>query len=264
MRGMGYTVTHPTETFLGKTYADWVEDWSRWFFLPDANQNNSGSVVFLKGLSPSLAKNEGVIMVGNDSLEISENQRVMLPLITSTVVAESGESSQTLYELARSDIDNGENPPEQDHVRIDNSKFNESLERYRFETRVFQLNIPSSLSGQSLADYVVPTISTRDTNLPCVTAGYFVLLQLTPGEHTIFSSVYGSRDQTGLYRASLLYHIVVEAQRGRITQEAPPTPTFSKSVTNQLRANFIAALRKKRIKGDISDSEFDSLVKQIP
>ena len=69
---MGYTVTDPKETFLGKTYADWIEDWSRWFFLPDANQNNSGSVVFLKGLSPSLAKNEGVIMVGNDSLEISE------------------------------------------------------------------------------------------------------------------------------------------------------------------------------------------------
>ena len=177
MTNMAYTVTKPTETFLGKTYVDWIEDWVRWFFLPDADQNNSGSVVFLKGLLPSLTKGEGVIMVGKDSLEISENQRVLVPLITSTVVAESGESSQTLYELARADIDNGDNPPAQNQVKIDNKDFKEPLDEYRFETRVFQLNIPSSPAGQSLADYVVPAIKTRDTYLPCVTAGYFVLLK---------------------------------------------------------------------------------------
>ena len=69
-------------------------------------------------MSPSLTKGKGVMMVGNDSLEISATQRVLLPIITATAVAESGESSQALYELARSDIDNGDNPPAQDNVKI--------------------------------------------------------------------------------------------------------------------------------------------------
>jgi hypothetical protein len=254
MTNMAYTVTKPKETFLGKTYADWIEDWTRWFFLPKADQNNSGSVVFLRGF-----QGEGVIMVGNESLEISASQRVLLPIITATAVAESGESSQSLYELVRSDIDNGENPPAQDHVKIDNTNFAVPLDEYRFETRVFELNIPSSLYGQSFADYVVPAIKTRDTNLPCVTAGYFVLLKLEQGEHYIFSSVCGSRDQTGLYKASLLYHIVVEAELGRKTP-----PAFAPSVTRQLSANIRAALRKKVNNGDIDDVEFKRLVKLLP
>jgi hypothetical protein len=259
---MAYAITKPTETFLGKTYADWIEDWSRWFFLPNADQNNSGSVVFLRGKSSSLTdsyKGEGVIMVGKDSLEISTSQRVLVPLICAIAVAESGESSQSLYELARSDVDNGENPPAQNHVKIDNTDFAIPLNDYRFETRVFQLNIPSSPYGQSLADYVVPAIKTRDTNLPCVTAGYFVLLKLEKGEHYIFSSVHGSRDQYGLYKASLLYHIIVEAERGQIT----PT-IFAPAVSPQLSANFRAALRKKLKDGDIDTAEFKRLVKLIP
>jgi hypothetical protein len=257
MLNMAYTITQPTETFLGKTYVDWIEDWCRWFFLPDADQNNSGSVVFLRGLSSSL-KGEGVIKVGNDSLEISETQRVLLPIITATVVAESGESSQSLYELVRSDIDNGENPPARDHVKIDNTAFAEPLDKYRFETRVFQLNIPSSPYGQSLADYVVPAIKTRDTNLPCVTAGYFVLLKMDKGEYDIFSSVHGSRDQTGLYKSSLLYHIVVEAKLGQITP-----PTYSQPSRQHL-ANIRTALRKKHNNGDIDTTEFNRLMKLIP
>lgn len=253
---MAYYVTKPTETFLGKTYADWVEDWTRWFFLPNADQNNSGSVIFLRGF-----KGEGVIMVGNDSLEISASQRVLLPIITATAVAESGESSQSLYELVRSDIDNGENPPARGHVKIDNADLavpgGRNLDKYRFETRVFQLDIPSSPYGQSLADYVVPAIKTRDTSLSCVTAGYFVLLELDQGEHVIFSAVHGSRDQTGLYKASLLYRIVVEPKLGRTTLIPPP-------VSRQLSSNFRAALRKKLKNGDIDASEFKQLVKHVP
>ena len=190
MRNMGYTVIEPTKTFLGKTYVDWIEDWTRWFFLPNSDQNNSGSVVFLRGMSPSLTKGKGVMMVGNDSLEISATQRVLLPIITATAVAESGESSQALYELARSDIDNGDNPPAQDNVKIvmnHSKKLTVPLDDYRFESRVFQLSIPSSPYGESLADYVVPAIKTRDTNLPCVTAGYFVLLKLDQVRTTTFS-----------------------------------------------------------------------------
>jgi hypothetical protein len=253
MTNMGYDVTEPTKTFLGKTYADWIEDWTRWFFLPNADQNNSGSVVFLRGMA-----GEGVIMVGNDSLEISESQRVLLPMITATAIAESGENSQSLYELVRSDIDNGENPPDKSNVKIDNADLTVrgGLDEYRFETRVFQLDIPSSPYGQSLADYVVPPIKTRDTNSPCVTAGYFVLLKLDPGQHFIFSSVNGSRDRTGLYKASLLYRIVVAS---RTTQ-----PSVALPVSSQLSANFKAALRKKLKRGDIDNPEFRKALEYVP
>lgn len=265
---MAYSVVEPTATFLGKTYVDWIEDWTRWFFLPNADQNNSGSVVFLRGMSPSATKGEGVIMVGNDSLEISETQRVLLPIITATAVAESGETSQTLYELARSDIDNGDHPPAKENVKINTGNLKVDLDGYRFETRVLQLNIPSCPYGESLADYVVPAIKTRDTNLPCVTAGYFVLLKLDPGNYDIFSSVHGSRDQTGLYKASLLYHIVVEAERGSNRRERGSKGLRGAKgsiplVSPQTLAKFKAALRKKLKDGDIDQKEFDRLEKSI-
>ena len=255
---MDYEVTDPTKAFLGKTYVDWIEDWTRWWFLPKADKNNSGSVVFLRGTS-----DEGVIMVGNDALEISVTQRVLLPIITATAVAESGESSQTLYELARSDIDNGDHPPAKENVKIDNEILEvDDLDKYRFETRMFQLNIPSASYGESIADYVVPPIKTRDTYLPCVTAGYFVLLKLGQGEHDIFCSVRGGRDQTGLYKASLLYHIVVGAERGPKAFKAgiDPVPAISR----QTLANFRAVLRKKYKDGEIDKQELDQLMTRIP
>ena len=126
-------------------------------------------------------------MVGSDSLEISATQRVLLPIITATVVAESGESSQTLHELAMADIKNAPYPPAQELVKINNTrKFSEPLDEYLFETTVFQLNIPSSPYAQSLADYLVPPIKTRNTNLPCVTARVLLLWRhLTKGGSNI-------------------------------------------------------------------------------
>lgn len=260
---LGYNVIEPHETFQGKTYADWIEDWTRWFCLPNLDQNNSGSVVFVRGMSLSAVDNyrgEGVINVGNDSLEISTNQRVLLPIITATAVAEAGESSQSLYQLVRSDIDNGEDPPQQGHVRIDNRDFAVALDGYRFETRVFQLYIPSAPYGQSLADYVVPPIRTRDTNLPCVTAGYFVLLDMTEVRgYDIFSAVFGNRDQNGLYKASLLYHIQVEAERGRM-----PGRQLAQPISTQLSVNFRAALRTKLRNGEIDTAEYRRLVRLLP
>jgi hypothetical protein len=262
-----YTVVRPEDRNFGKTYVDWIEDWTKWFFLPNADQNNNGSVVFLKGLSASPTDNykrQGVVMVGNDSLEISKNQMVLLPLITATAVAESGENSQSLYQLVRSDIDNGEDPPAPSNVKIDGEDIHlqarDNLGNYRFETRVFDLNIPSSPYGQTLADLVVPPIKTRDTNLPCVTAGYFVLLKLEAGTHYIFSAVHGSRDQTGLYKASLFYQISVEDQIGRVQ---PITPFFTPAISPQLKANFISELRKRVHDGSLAQEEFDNLAKYI-
>jgi hypothetical protein len=255
-----YEVTQPTQTFMGKTYSDWIEDWARWFFLPNADENNNGPVVFLRGMTSSRVGNyrgEGVMKVGDDSLEISTNQRVLLPLITSKAVAESGESSQALYETVRSDIENGENPPDLRNVKVDDVELSVpgDIGDYRFETTVFQLIIPSSPYSQSLADYVFPPIRTRDIPLPCVTSGYFVLLKLRQGEHYIFSSVHGSSDQNGLYKSSLLYHIVVEAQRG-----PQPIQRFAPAVSTQVKEGYRAALRRKVKNGDLEQRECTDLI----
>ena len=52
MINMAYTVTKPTETFLGKTYADIIQGWASWLLLPDADLYNNRWVVFLRGLAP--------------------------------------------------------------------------------------------------------------------------------------------------------------------------------------------------------------------
>lgn len=258
----GYNIIEPNETFQGKTYSDWIEDWTRWFLMPNPDQNNSGSVVFMRGMSFSSTDNytgQGVVKVGNDSLEISTDQRVLLPLITSTAVAEAGESSQSLYQLVRSDITNGANPPAPQNVLIDNQPIDVELGGYRFETSVFQVYIPSAPYGQSLADYVVPPIKTRDTILPCVSSGYFVLLQMTEVRgYDILSAVFGNRDQIGLYKASLLYHLQVEAGQGR-TQGTGVSP-----MSTQLSVNFRAALRKKLNDGEIDTREYRRLVNLLP
>ncbi len=261
-------LTPPEVAFMGKTYSDWIEDWTRWFFLPNADQYNDGPVVFLNGMPRSQTggyKEDGVIMVGTDSIEISASQRILLPMITSTVFAEAGETSQALYDLARADIDNGEDPPHNSHVKINNRDIMNAPNtwaKYRFETRVFEINMPSSTYGQSLADLVIPPIKTRDTNLPCVTVGYFALLEFgTPNttyDYDIFSSVHGSRDQYGLYKSSLLYHLRVQP-----SLRYAIGPTHVASLSGALSANFKAGLRKKLKEGVIDFKEYKRLEQLI-
>ena len=68
------------------------------------DQNNNGDVVFCRSMPflPDAGYNgDGVVMVGADSLDIFEDQAVLLPVITANYVADHGEPIQWLYEMVR-------------------------------------------------------------------------------------------------------------------------------------------------------------------
>jgi hypothetical protein len=45
---MGHKVIRPDSLYLGKSYSEWVCDWFNWFLSADADNRNSGPVVFLR------------------------------------------------------------------------------------------------------------------------------------------------------------------------------------------------------------------------
>lgn len=111
-----YMVIDPRDLYRGKSYSEWTCDWFNWFLSADADNRNSGQVVFLRsrGLpnkiigsnlldvvgteasSDTLASNEEQsysasyarayvndpnVKVGGDRLQIYENQAVLVPII---------------------------------------------------------------------------------------------------------------------------------------------------------------------------------------
>jgi len=81
-----YEVIKPNELYLGKTYGGWVCDWINWLFSIDPDKHNDGHVVFLRSLpfssQPGYAMGlDPMIMVGNDKLEIFDDQAVLFPVI---------------------------------------------------------------------------------------------------------------------------------------------------------------------------------------
>ncbi len=51
-------------------------------------------------------------MIRNESLEISEDQHVLVPIITATFIADENESPKWMYGMARGNISEGDNPPD--------------------------------------------------------------------------------------------------------------------------------------------------------
>ena len=96
-------------------------------------------------------RNEALVMVGNESLEISADQRVLVPIITATYVSDDSESPEYMYSIVRTHISNGDNPPDFEQLRINGESLqieNESdLKNYEIETPVHQLLSPILLKG---------------------------------------------------------------------------------------------------------------------
>jgi hypothetical protein len=251
-----YTVIQPSQAFKNKTYQGWVQDWSNWFYQANPDRNNNGEVVFLRSmpLSDGNYTGEGVVMVGNDSLEISEDQGVLVPVITANYVADHSETAEWLYGTVRSHILGGDHPPSKEQLRINGEPFDdgsgeEYLGKYEIETPIFTLNIPDSSLGPSLKDQIEVPMQSPGF-FPSVTRGYFVILRLSAGEHDIECYATGATTAYGQYYASLLYHISVQESREREQVNVPPS---------RLGKNIIANLQDKHTKGEIDKNEFERL-----
>ncbi len=124
-------------------------------------------------------RNEPLVMVGNESLEISANQRVLVPIITSTYVSEYLESPEYMYGVVRTHISNGDNPPDLEQLKINGEPLviekEDNFKNYETETPIHHIYIPDSSAGPSLKDKVEMPIESVGY-IPSVTRGYFVML----------------------------------------------------------------------------------------
>jgi hypothetical protein len=205
-------------------------------------------------LSGGSYADEGVVMVGNESLEISDEQGVLIPVITANYVADHSETTEWLFGTVRSHIFGGDHPPFKEQLRIngksiDDGSEEEHLGKYEIETPIFMLNIPDSTYGQSLKDQMEIPMQTPGF-FPSVTRGYFVILKLNQGKYDIESYATGATTASGQYHASLLYHIVVQETRKREQVNVPPS---------RLSNSFMAKLQNKLTNGEIDETEFERL-----
>src|SRR6476661_1326515 len=265
-----YVVLQPNETFKNKRYIDWIEDWSNWFYQANPDRNNDGDVVFCRciPLSRGTYGNEAVVMIGEQSLEISADQRVLFPIITANYVADRYETSDYLFGMVRS-LTRQSGIPSKEQILIngepiDDGNRNEStLTRYEFETPVFPITIPDCPPGVSLKDQMEMPLQTPGL-FASVTRGFFVILELkanvTPNsEYIIESYATGAPTEYGPYIAGSLYRIIVNES---ISQN-PPIPNRKYVPPSKLRYSIISQLFDKNQKGQLTPNEFKIIKKYL-
>ena len=256
--------------FKNKGYKEWVQDWSNWFYQPNPDQNNNGDVVFLR----SIAFSEGVyskepnVMVGADSLVISDNQRVLVPIITANSVFFNTERPDIMYGYVRSHILNGDNPPLLSQLKINGKQIKsknlaEGFSPYEIETPVFQIAIPDDTEGKSLKEQGDDIFDSAGL-FPAVTRGYFILLQFMPDKdqqgYYIECSASGCTTDKGLYTASLFYHIIVNksAQKNSLDSIRKDVSPHDRS-----NRNIQIVVEKKYANEEIGDREYVDIMNKL-
>jgi hypothetical protein len=267
---INYEVMEPEGTFKNKGYKEWVQDWSNWFYQPYPDRNNNGDVVFLRSISfhKGVYSKEPNVMIGDDSLVISESQRVLVPIITANSVPYNTERPEIMYGFVRSHILNGDNPPLPSTVKINREeiKFKHpeiNFSHYEVETPIFQIAIPDDTEGYSLKNYGEHAIDSTGF-FPAVTRGYFVLLQFMPNKdqqvYCIESSALGATTDRGEYGASLFYHIIVNK-----SAQKPNSESISKALLprNRPNRNIQIVVEKKYANKEIGEGEYLDIMAEL-
>jgi hypothetical protein len=147
---MPWEFINPNELYNGKSYCEWVCDWFNWFLSADADNRNSGPVVFLRsrGLpnkltgantsdvpgTPSTPKdnldssiddqnyspsfsgtyvNDPNVRIGGDRLRIYEDQAILVPIIIAYWLRyEINTDWGSMQDFTGLTIDYGDNPPD--------------------------------------------------------------------------------------------------------------------------------------------------------
>jgi len=201
-------------------------------------------------------QNEANVRIGNESLEITEDQVVLIPIITATFIADEGQSPEWLYGMARGNISNGDNPPKLSQLKINGDDIviggEEDFAKYEFETPVYQIHIPDAPAGVSLkhqVEYPMESVG----YFPAVTRGYFVMLKLkTPTEHEsgntyVHCEATGETTPRGPYNVSLFYEIKIRKSPARAKARDP---------SKRLTRSIAVTVKEKHAKGQVTDSEY--------
>lgn len=258
-----YKVINPeqSQTEVGLSYKDLLEMWTTWFISdnPDA-QSYSNKVIFLRGLdfpeSPEITGYSGqpAAMVGNHSLNISEDQYLFLPVINTFVIDD--DHAKTLQErsfIVWRDTSIGDNPPQSSQIRIDNESLNSDL--FFAMSREFTLHVPEVTYGRSLKDYLdIPLTVTGERR--AAAAGWCTLFKFTlhDGEAKSYSVAFHARgvlDPFGQYYAAGIYTINVSPSGLKATPPAQ-APTL-------IRQRLHRRLEIRKQKNEISEQEYKKL-----
>lgn len=254
-----YWVVDPRLNYRGRNYGEWVCDWFNWFLSADADNRNSGPVVHLRSKGPpafifdqSLTEtkrgtvaatdepsafssdpnypkkytNDAVIRIGSDKLQIFENQAVLVPIIIAYEFAGDYKDWGYLQDFTGLTIDNGDDPPAEEQLTIDDNNIvlpeELALQDFRIVTPVFTAVVPDVEYGRSIKDYLEVPVAPGAH--PAMVDGYFVMLRFSTGTYMIHSWASAPREATGPYFSELLYEIEVLEKpraRGPITMKHP-------------------------------------------
>lgn len=264
-----YKVVSPDTLYFGKSYSDYASDWFNWLLSAKADTRNSGPVVFLSSKhipdmttqsgrnffdlikvseatratsysafdlansgAPKLYVNEPHIRIGNNRLQIFEDQAVFVPSIVCYLFAtEPYMDWGYMQDFVGLMIDAGDNPPDTLQLTINNESITlpsglSNLTEYRIRTPIFTTLVPDTPYGTSLKDFLEEGQIPPGT-YPAMIDGYFVMLQLKPGRYWVHSWAGAGREVRGPYFSELIYQIEVCERpkcdpHGRLTVMRPP------------------------------------------
>ncbi len=248
-----YNIVSPDTLYLGKSYSDYANDWLNWLLSTKADNRNSGPVVFLSSKhipnsttqlgrnffdlvkvseaattratsssafdsansgAPKLYVNEPHIRIGNNRLQIFENQAVFVPVGVCYLFAnEPYMDWGYMQDFLGLMIDSGDNPPDTIQLTINNEPITlpsglSTLSEFRIRTPIFTALVPDSPYGTSLKDFLEEGQIPPGPH-PIMVDGYFVMLQLKQGRYWVHSWFSAGREVRGPYFSELLYQIEV-------------------------------------------------------
>ena len=176
-----WEILSPRSNYLGLSYGEWARNWMNWLVSKDPDANNSGPVMYLRGVdfTKTYSLYTNFIRLDKDRLKMSLDQALLCPMMACYVDARhhvNADDHQKRLSKAFRLVINGDYPPDQKQFSIDGTSFPVSLEDFLIVTPEFKLHVPSPTYENTLGSILdVPLIFEGDWD--CVVAGYYVLLK---------------------------------------------------------------------------------------
>jgi hypothetical protein len=227
------SVCSPNDTFGGKSYSTWIEDWNKWLVSADILSDIQGNMCFTHGNLNYQYDKDGSARISNPLQEkysrinekgilVSSSTGIFIPIITSTRILGfrdyGGETLWTELELknaSMNDIDQGGYY----YLKVKKGSMEYTLENlgdYRFETPLFDLEV--SEKNPFLDKFEVPL---EPGNFRAVTTGIFVILAFDK-EGTYYVSFGGQGSGTYKTHAVYSFTILKEEEKGpQVIIESP-------------------------------------------
>jgi hypothetical protein len=193
--------------------------------------SDSSNIILPAGADPNYYPkqyiNDPNIRVGQDELKIFADQAILAPIIVAYEFYNAPHKDWgRLIEYTGPTIDNGDNPPENGQLTINNKAVELpdglDMNHFRILTPIFPAIIPDIEYGRSIKD--VLEIPLSPGSYPAMVEGYFVLLKLRPGKYWIHSWATGPRELNGVYFSEFLYQVSVgplRKPRGLVSNSRP-------------------------------------------